>query len=118
MLRTPHDRLSAGQIAETENEWFADRIVHGGALAMGSYQTGLAEDAEVLGGVGLLDQAEEIGPLDRREVELLLEAIGGPQAGAFARIYGLKNRLRAKNHMLSVNSVAIATGMPAASPPL
>jgi hypothetical protein len=48
---------------------------------------------------------------------LLLEAIGVPQAGAFARIYGLKNRLRAKYHMLSANSVAIATGMPAASPP-
>ena len=85
---------------------------------MGSYQTGLAEDAEVLGGVGLLDQAEEIGPLDRREVELLPEAIGVPQAGAFARIYGLKNRLRAKYQVLLVIAVATATGIPAASPPL
>ncbi len=75
MLRIPHDRLSASQIAETENEWLPDRIVHGGAFAMGSYQTGLAEDAEVLGGVVPLAQADGIGPLCRSEVELLFEGI-------------------------------------------
>jgi hypothetical protein len=88
LLRTPNDRLSAGQIAKTENEWFADKIVHGGALAMGSYQTGLAEDAEVHGGVVPLDQAEEIGPLDRREVELLLERID-PGHNDFEFVAGL-----------------------------
>jgi hypothetical protein len=61
LLRTPTGRLSAGQIAKTENERFADRIVHGGSFAMGSYQTGLAEDAEMFGSVGLLETA---GALD------------------------------------------------------
>jgi hypothetical protein len=51
------DLFPAGQITEAEDEGFANRIMHGGAFALGSYQTGLAQDAEVLGGVGLLETA-------------------------------------------------------------
>jgi hypothetical protein len=49
--------FAAGQVAQAEDERFADSIAHRCALALGFNQTCFAQDAEVLGGVGLLEAA-------------------------------------------------------------
>ena len=51
---------AAREVAKAEDERFADSIAHRGPLALGTYQTCFAQDAEVLGSVGLLEAAHAV----------------------------------------------------------
>jgi hypothetical protein len=75
---------SAGEIAEAENERFADSVMHRGPFAMGTYQTGLAEDAEVFRGVGLLEAAVAVDFADAERP--LAKALQDAQAGRICEL--------------------------------
>lgn len=50
-------RVSAGQIAKSENQRFDDGVVDGCPFAVRSHELGFAQNPQVLGGVGLFEVA-------------------------------------------------------------